>query len=195
MSNIADTAGIRVELLRGGKGVGALHVKGIGELPNVPTAAAIANAVADAVGVRLTRSPLQRGLPGPFERNRAEGVRTMEQTADGDHRSRCDGDEYGFSTRATRGQTCCGVGEKHRGSSSSGKSSALVRMHTPSCQRHAWPCSRSAGFRSGGIASGAVAGLPKPVLCVWSPRIKRLCCARTSPACRDWRQHLPRQQR
>jgi len=58
MSNIADTAGIRVELLRGGKGVGALHVKGIGELPNVPTAAAIANAVADAVGVRIDTLPI-----------------------------------------------------------------------------------------------------------------------------------------
>ena len=53
MSNIADTTGLRVALLRGGKGVGALHVKGIGEIPNVPTAAAIANAVADTVGVRL----------------------------------------------------------------------------------------------------------------------------------------------
>jgi CO/xanthine dehydrogenase Mo-binding subunit len=58
MSSIADTAGIRVELLRGGKGVGALHVKGIGELPNVPTAAAIANAVADAVGVRIDTLPI-----------------------------------------------------------------------------------------------------------------------------------------
>lgn len=58
MSNIADTTGIRVELLRGGKGVGALRVKGIGELPNVPTAAAIANAVADAVGVRIDTLPI-----------------------------------------------------------------------------------------------------------------------------------------
>jgi carbon-monoxide dehydrogenase large subunit len=58
MSNIADTAGIGVELLRGGKGVGALNVKGIGEIPNVPTAAAIANAVADAVGVRIDTLPI-----------------------------------------------------------------------------------------------------------------------------------------
>jgi carbon-monoxide dehydrogenase large subunit len=58
MSNIADTAGIRVELLRGGKGIGALNVKGIGEIPNVPTAAAIANAVADAVGVRIDTLPI-----------------------------------------------------------------------------------------------------------------------------------------
>jgi len=58
MSNIADTAGIRIELLRGGQGVGALNVKGIGEIPNVPTAAAIANAIADAVGVRLDSLPI-----------------------------------------------------------------------------------------------------------------------------------------
>jgi CO/xanthine dehydrogenase Mo-binding subunit len=58
MSNIADTAGIRVELLGGGKGVGTLNVKGIGEIPNVPTAAAIANAVADAVGVRIDTLPI-----------------------------------------------------------------------------------------------------------------------------------------
>jgi carbon-monoxide dehydrogenase large subunit len=58
MSSMADTAGLRVELLQGGKGVGALHVKGIGELPNVPTAAAIANAVADAVGVRIDTLPI-----------------------------------------------------------------------------------------------------------------------------------------
>jgi carbon-monoxide dehydrogenase large subunit len=58
MSNIADTAGIRVVLLRGGKGVGALNAKGIGEIPNVPTAAAIANAVADAVGVRIDTLPI-----------------------------------------------------------------------------------------------------------------------------------------
>src|SRR5262245_37090159 len=58
MSSIADTTGLRVEFLRGGKGVGALHVKGIGELPNVPTAAAIANAVADAVGVRIDTLPI-----------------------------------------------------------------------------------------------------------------------------------------
>ncbi len=34
------------------------HGKAVAELPNVPTAAAIANAVADAVGVRLFELPL-----------------------------------------------------------------------------------------------------------------------------------------
>jgi CO/xanthine dehydrogenase Mo-binding subunit len=58
MSNIADTAGRREELLRGGKGVGALNMKDIGELPNMPTATAIANAVADAVGVRIDTLPI-----------------------------------------------------------------------------------------------------------------------------------------
>src|SRR5919108_284245 len=58
MSNMADAAGMRVELLRGGKGVGALNVKGIGEIANVPTAAAIANAIADAVGVRIDTLPI-----------------------------------------------------------------------------------------------------------------------------------------
>jgi CO/xanthine dehydrogenase Mo-binding subunit len=38
--------------------MGALRVKGIGELPNVPPAAAIANAVADAVGVRIDTLPI-----------------------------------------------------------------------------------------------------------------------------------------
>ncbi len=58
MSSMADTAGMRVELLRGGKGVGALNVKGIGEISNVPTAAAIANAVADAIGARIDTLPI-----------------------------------------------------------------------------------------------------------------------------------------
>ena len=58
MSNIADTVGRRGELLRGGKGVGALSMKGIGELPNVSTATAIANAVADAVRVCIDMLPI-----------------------------------------------------------------------------------------------------------------------------------------
>jgi carbon-monoxide dehydrogenase large subunit len=58
LPSMADTTGLRVELLRGGRGVGALRVKGIGEIANVPTAAAIANAVADAVGVRIATLPI-----------------------------------------------------------------------------------------------------------------------------------------
>ena len=48
----------RTVLVEGGRGVGALNVKSVGELANVPTAAAIAGAVADAVGVRARALPL-----------------------------------------------------------------------------------------------------------------------------------------
>lgn len=54
MPDIADTTRLRAELLRGGNGVGALNVKGIGEIADVPTAAA----VADAVGVRIDTLPI-----------------------------------------------------------------------------------------------------------------------------------------
>ena len=46
-----------VELLHGGKGVGALNVKGIGEIPNVPTAAAIATWSRTRLGCASTRCP------------------------------------------------------------------------------------------------------------------------------------------
>lgn len=48
----------RTVLVRGAEGLGALNVKGVGELANVPTAAAIANAIADAVGVRIRQLPV-----------------------------------------------------------------------------------------------------------------------------------------
>jgi CO/xanthine dehydrogenase Mo-binding subunit len=53
-----DVGKSRTVLLTGGIGMGARNVKAIGELPNVPTAAAIANAVADAVGVRVDSLPV-----------------------------------------------------------------------------------------------------------------------------------------
>lgn len=37
---------------------GPFGAKGIGEIPLVPTAPAVANAVSDAVGVRVTRLPI-----------------------------------------------------------------------------------------------------------------------------------------
>jgi CO/xanthine dehydrogenase Mo-binding subunit len=83
MSNIADTTGMRVELLRDGKGMGALHVKGIGELPNVPTAAAIANAVADAVGVRIDSLPIT--AEKVLWALRRSGVSAHEVEAHGSH--------------------------------------------------------------------------------------------------------------
>jgi CO/xanthine dehydrogenase Mo-binding subunit len=54
----ADVPAWRTVLVEGGRGIGALGVKAVGELANVPTAAAIANAVADAVGVRVRDLPI-----------------------------------------------------------------------------------------------------------------------------------------
>jgi nicotinate dehydrogenase medium molybdopterin subunit len=48
----------RTVLVEGARGVGALGVKSVGELANVPTAAAIAGAVADAVDVRARDLPI-----------------------------------------------------------------------------------------------------------------------------------------
>jgi len=61
MATRANTASIRVKLLRGGQGIGALRVQGISVLPHVPTAAAIANVVADTVGVRIETLPMTAG--------------------------------------------------------------------------------------------------------------------------------------
>jgi CO/xanthine dehydrogenase Mo-binding subunit len=58
LPSIADLAPLEVVLVEGGKGVGARNIKAIGETANVPVAAAIANAVADAVGVRVDSLPL-----------------------------------------------------------------------------------------------------------------------------------------
>jgi len=56
--SMRDTPPIRVAYLVGGRGVGANNVKAIGEMSNVPVPAAIANAVEDAVGVRICSLPL-----------------------------------------------------------------------------------------------------------------------------------------
>ena len=53
-----DVPALRTVLVTGGKGVGPANVKAIGELTNVPAAAAIANAVADATGVRVRQLPV-----------------------------------------------------------------------------------------------------------------------------------------
>jgi CO/xanthine dehydrogenase Mo-binding subunit len=42
----------------GGRGVGPANVKAIGELTNVPAAAAVANAIADAAGTRVRQLPI-----------------------------------------------------------------------------------------------------------------------------------------
>jgi len=56
--SMRDAPPIRVVYLTGGRGVGANDVKAIGETSNVPVLAALANAVADAVGVRIRSLPL-----------------------------------------------------------------------------------------------------------------------------------------
>ena len=57
--NIADIPELETVILETeGIGVGPYNIKAIGESPNAPTAAAIANAVADAVGVRIRDLPV-----------------------------------------------------------------------------------------------------------------------------------------
>ena len=57
--NIADIPELETVILETeGMGVGPYNIKAIGESPNAPTAAAIANAVADAIGVRIRDLPI-----------------------------------------------------------------------------------------------------------------------------------------
>jgi CO/xanthine dehydrogenase Mo-binding subunit len=55
---MADLPELRTVVLEPGEGVGPYNIKGIGETPNTPTAAAIANAVEDACGVRIRDLPV-----------------------------------------------------------------------------------------------------------------------------------------
>jgi CO/xanthine dehydrogenase Mo-binding subunit len=54
----ADIPVLRTVLVADGRGVGPVNVKAIGELTNVPVAAAVANAVADATGARVRELPI-----------------------------------------------------------------------------------------------------------------------------------------
>jgi putative selenate reductase molybdopterin-binding subunit len=54
-----DVPAYRTILVPGGRGVGTANVKNIGESTNPPTAAAIANAIANATGVRVRDLPLR----------------------------------------------------------------------------------------------------------------------------------------
>jgi CO/xanthine dehydrogenase Mo-binding subunit len=54
-----DVPSYRTILVPGGRGVGTANVKNIGESTNPPTAAAIANAIANATGVRVRDLPLR----------------------------------------------------------------------------------------------------------------------------------------
>lgn len=53
-----DVPALRTVLVEGGSGVGPANVKAVGELSNVPVAAAVANAVHDAVGARVRQVPV-----------------------------------------------------------------------------------------------------------------------------------------
>jgi CO/xanthine dehydrogenase Mo-binding subunit len=55
---IRDIPEMRTELVESDSGVGPYSIKGIGETPLGPVAAAIANAVEDAVGVRIRELPI-----------------------------------------------------------------------------------------------------------------------------------------
>jgi len=51
-------AQIETEIVEVPSEFGPLGAKGVGEPPIIPTAAAIANAIADATGVRMTELPM-----------------------------------------------------------------------------------------------------------------------------------------
>jgi CO/xanthine dehydrogenase Mo-binding subunit len=55
---IRDIPPLKTVILGSDSGVGPYHIKGIGETPNTPTAAAIANAVEAASGVRIRDLPI-----------------------------------------------------------------------------------------------------------------------------------------
>ncbi len=56
--SVEDVPRLQVVLVPGARGAGPYNVKPVGELTNVAVAAAIANAVADAVGVRVASLPI-----------------------------------------------------------------------------------------------------------------------------------------
>jgi CO/xanthine dehydrogenase Mo-binding subunit len=58
MPTVADVPKLTTVLMEDATGPTPFQGKAIAEIPNVPTAAAIANAIADAVGVRLCDLPL-----------------------------------------------------------------------------------------------------------------------------------------
>jgi CO/xanthine dehydrogenase Mo-binding subunit len=58
LPTVKDIPELVTVLLEPGAGPAPYQSKGIGESSNIPVAAAIANAVADAVGVRITDLPI-----------------------------------------------------------------------------------------------------------------------------------------
>jgi len=55
---MCDAPALRTVLVAGGQGVTSANIKPVGELTNVPVAAAVANAVADATGCRIRDLPV-----------------------------------------------------------------------------------------------------------------------------------------
>ena len=58
MPNIADLPELHTVLLHADSGLGPYQIKSIGEAANGPVPAAIANAIADAIGVRIRALPI-----------------------------------------------------------------------------------------------------------------------------------------
>jgi len=58
LPTMRDVPPLTTVLVESGNGVGPYQIKGIGESPLTPVAPAIANALADAVGVRIRDLPL-----------------------------------------------------------------------------------------------------------------------------------------
>jgi CO/xanthine dehydrogenase Mo-binding subunit len=58
LPSIADIPDLKTVLVRSARGPGPYEAKAIGEMANVSPPAAIVNAVADAVGVRLFELPI-----------------------------------------------------------------------------------------------------------------------------------------
>ena len=58
MPTIADAPNLQTVLLQSNNGVGPYSVKGIGENSKPPVAPAIANAIHDAIGIRIKNLPI-----------------------------------------------------------------------------------------------------------------------------------------
>jgi CO/xanthine dehydrogenase Mo-binding subunit len=58
LPTMPDTPPLTTVLVQSAHGVGLYQIKGIGESPLTPVAPAIANAVADAIGVRIRDLPI-----------------------------------------------------------------------------------------------------------------------------------------
>jgi CO/xanthine dehydrogenase Mo-binding subunit len=58
LPTMRDVPELTTVLVHGGQGLTAANAKPVGELTNVPVAAAVANAVADAVGCRVRDLPV-----------------------------------------------------------------------------------------------------------------------------------------